>query len=69
VRRDAITGLKEILAVKPEREVGKVIRALGGQIADDVSEPLQDNSTGLLTTSGRLGPEGSAPFDGMVHSS
>ncbi|ORX40183.1 hypothetical protein BD324DRAFT_616690 [Kockovaella imperatae] len=37
VRRDALGGIKEILVVQPARDVGKVLRALGGVISDDDS--------------------------------
>lgn len=35
VRKEALGGLKEILQVDVSREVGKVLRALGGLVADD----------------------------------
>lgn len=36
VRKDSLGGLKEILIVKVEKEVGKVVRALGGMVSDEV---------------------------------
>lgn len=36
VRREAIGGLREILAQQPDREVGKVARVLGGAVSDEV---------------------------------
>ncbi|ORY31386.1 hypothetical protein BCR39DRAFT_526388 [Naematelia encephala] len=35
VRKEALSGLKEILSSRPSRDVGKVLRALGGVLSDD----------------------------------
>lgn len=35
VRKEALGGLREISQVDVSREVGKVLRALGGLVADD----------------------------------
>ena len=38
VRKDSLSGLKEILAVRVERQVGKVVKAIGGLVSDEVEE-------------------------------
>ena len=35
VRKETLTGLKDILTGNPGRDVGKVVRALGGLVSDD----------------------------------
>lgn len=37
VRKETLGGLKDIVSVNPQREVGQVVRALGGLVSDDVS--------------------------------
>ena len=36
VRKDALGGLREIVGLQPDGEVGTVVRALGGMLSDEV---------------------------------
>ncbi len=46
VRKESLGGLKEIVAVAPERQVGKVVRAVGGMVSDEVgSAPMRHRYT------------------------
>ena len=40
VRRDSLGSLKEILVLGVGKEVGKVVRALGGMVSDEVQVKL-----------------------------
>ena len=44
VRREALGGMKEILGIGVEKDAGKVVRAVGGLVSDDVGgSPLSSH--------------------------
>ena len=46
-RNEALHGLKDVLSGEPARQVGKVVRALGGLLSDDVRRESQDGGSEL----------------------
>lgn len=58
VRRDSLGGVKEILKIRSGVEVGRVMRALGGMVADDDAS-VRKGLLGLLDWYFSITPEAS----------